>query len=40
MRNQLKNIKFTMEIEDEKNLPFLDVLITRENDGTLTPQVY
>jgi hypothetical protein len=29
-----------MEIENEKNLPFLDVLLTRENDGTLAHHVY
>ena len=28
-------IKFTMEVEENKSIPFLDVLITRKEDGTL-----
>jgi hypothetical protein len=40
MNNQSKDIKFTMEIENDKNISFLDVLLTRENDGTLVHQVY
>ncbi|XP_031847206.1 uncharacterized protein LOC116433359 [Nomia melanderi] len=34
------NIKFTMEIESNKSLPFLDVLVTRKPDGSLGHQVY
>jgi hypothetical protein len=28
------NIKFTMEVEKNNTLPFLDVLVTRRPDGT------
>ncbi|XP_076658288.1 uncharacterized protein LOC143362208 [Halictus rubicundus] len=35
------NIQFTMEIENEdKSLPFLDVLVTRKIDGSLGHRVY
>jgi hypothetical protein len=34
------NIQFTMEIESKKKLPFLDVLVTRNSDGTLGHSVY
>ena len=40
MNSQSEDIKFTMEIEEDNNLPFLDVLLTKENDGTLAHQVY
>ena len=40
VNNQSKDMKFTMEIEEDNNLPFLDVLFTKENDGTLAHQVY
>jgi len=29
------NIRFTMEVENNKQLPFLDVLTTRKGDGTI-----
>jgi hypothetical protein len=29
-----KNIRFTMEIEENGRLPFLDVLVTRNTDGS------
>ena len=34
------SIKFTMETEVNKCIPFLDVLITSTNDGTITTSVY
>jgi hypothetical protein len=34
------SIEFSMEIEEDGRLPFLDVLITRKQDGTLGHQVY
>ena len=33
-------LKFTKELENNNQLPFLDVLITRHDDGTMTTQVY
>ena len=33
-------IKFTLEKEEEIPLPFLDVLITKNPDGSLSHQVY
>jgi len=33
-------IKFTMELEENGKIPFLDVLISRKEDGTLGHQVY
>jgi len=33
-------IKFTMELEENGKIPFLDVLINRKEDGTLGHQVY
>ena len=33
-------VQFTMEREEEKSIAFLDVYITREDDGTLTTRVY
>ena len=35
MNHQHNNIKFTKEIESDSTLPFLDVLITRNDDGHL-----
>ena len=35
-----KNIKFTYELEQNNNISFLDVLITRENDGNMETGVY
>ena len=40
MNNSHPNIKFTMETEHNETLPFLDILIIRQSDGTLTTQVY
>ena len=40
MNNSYPNIKFTMETEHNESLPFLDILIIRQSDGTLTTQVY
>jgi hypothetical protein len=34
------HIKFTMELEDKSNIPFLDVLIKRKEDGNLGHAVY
>src|SRR5436190_11970228 len=34
------NIQFTMEVENNRSLPFLDVLVTRKEDGTLGHSVY
>jgi hypothetical protein len=35
-----RNIKFTKEIESNNKLPFLDVLIRKETDGTLSTSLY
>jgi hypothetical protein len=35
-----ENIKFTMELEDNNSIPFLDILITRKQDGTLGHKVF
>ena len=34
------NIRFTKEEEKDNQLPFLDVLLSNNNDGTLITQVY
>ena len=34
------NIKFTMELEVNESIPFLDVLLTRKDDGTLGHRVF
>jgi hypothetical protein len=34
------SIEFTMEIEKDRSLPFLDVLVTRKPDGSLGHEVY
>ena len=34
------NIKFTMELEEDRSIPFLDVLLTRKEDGTLGHEVF
>ena len=40
INNTTKNIKFTKEEEQDNKLAFLDVLITKTDNGTLTTQVY
>ncbi|XP_046395746.1 uncharacterized protein LOC124163008 [Ischnura elegans] len=40
MNCQHSSIKFTMEIEENNRLPFLDVLVSRRTDGTLGHSVY
>ncbi|KAK4882178.1 hypothetical protein RN001_005497 [Aquatica leii] len=40
LNNQHLDIKFTMEIESNGSLPFLDVLVTRKPDGLLGHSVY
>ena len=40
INNQCDSIKFTLEKEEEKSLPFLDVLITKNIDNSLSHQVY
>ena len=36
INNQCDSIKFTLEKEEENSLPFLDVLITKNPDGSLS----
>ena len=40
LNNAHPNIKFTCEMETNGSIPFLDVLVTRKNDGTLGHKVY
>ncbi len=40
INNTLENIQFTKEEEQNNQLAFLDVLLTRTNDGTINTQVY
>ena len=40
INNQCDSIKFTLEKEEGKSLPFLDVLITNNPDGSLSHHVY
>ena len=40
MNQQHNNIKFTKEIESDSTLPFLDVLITKNDDGHLSTSGY
>ena len=40
INNTTKNIKFTKEEEHDNKLAFVDVLITKKDNGTLTTQVY
>jgi len=35
-----KRIQFTMEVEQERSLPFLDLLITRQDNGKLSYTIY
>ncbi len=38
--NSVRPIKFTMESEEDSKQPFLDCLLKRKSDGTLTSTVY
>ena len=40
LNNQFDSIKFTMETENEGSLPFLDVLISRNNNGSFSHRVF
>ena len=40
INNTTDNITFTVEREQNNQLAFLDVLMTKNNDGTLNTQVY
>ena len=40
INNTTENIKFTKEEEDNNQLAFLDILLTRTDDGTIKTQVY
>ena len=40
LNSHSEHIKFTMEVEEENQIPFLDVLITKRIGGTLGHQVY
>ncbi len=40
INNTLENIQFTKEEEHSNQLAFLDLLLTRTNDGTINTQVY
>jgi hypothetical protein len=40
LNNYSEHIKFTMEIEVDGSLPFLDVCVTKKHDGSLGHQVY
>ena len=40
LNTQHKRIEFTMEMEIDGSLPFMDVRFTRQNDGKLRREVY
>ncbi|XP_011069268.1 PREDICTED: uncharacterized protein LOC105155067 [Acromyrmex echinatior] len=40
LNKQHPNIRFTIDIEENGKLPFLDVLVSKETNGTLGHQVY
>ena len=40
LSNVHQRVKFTREEEEDQKLAFLDVLVTRNDDGTLTTQVF
>ena len=40
LNQQHERIKFTMELEVEREIPFLDTTIRVEEDGTITSRVY
>ena len=37
---QQENISFTVEVEHDGKLPFMDVLLQRRKDGTINTRVY
>ena len=37
---QHSSIKFTLEVESNNSLPFLDVMITRDSEGLVSTSVY
>ena len=39
LNNRSDHIKFTMEIQENNSLPFLNVLLTKKTDGSLSHQV-
>ncbi|XP_018305550.1 uncharacterized protein [Mycetomoellerius zeteki] len=40
LNKQHPNIHFTIDVEENEELPFLDVLVSKKADGTLGHQVY
>ena len=40
INNTIENVKFTKEEEENSQLAFLDLLLTRTDDGTINTQVY
>jgi hypothetical protein len=40
LNNEVESIGFTMGMEDNNNILFLDILIYKKNDGSLSHQVY
>lgn len=38
--SKYKSIKFTCEMDENRKLPFLDLLLTRKSDGTIDVSVY
>ncbi|XP_066025003.1 uncharacterized protein [Pocillopora verrucosa] len=40
LNSQQPTIRFTMEIEKDNTIPFLDTTVTRDSDGLLTSTVY
>ena len=40
LNNRLDHIKFTMEVEEDNQIPFLDVLSKKRNGRALVHQVY
>ena len=40
LNNQNNNIKFTMEIEENNKIPFMNFLISRKEDGLISHQVH
>ena len=40
LKNQHQRIQFTIEIEEDNQLPFLDTLVCVEDDRTISTKVY